>query len=208
MSSTPLSPHTARSRPASSRTSLPPAEELTRFLNEVEAGGRAPEEILPMVYEELRHHAAYRMSRESAPQTLQPTALVHEAWLRMVGKGRSSWENRGHFFAAAAETMRRILIEGARRRASLKRGGGQIRVELEAVHLVSAEPEEKLLLIDEALERFREADPDKARIVVLKFFGGHTNQEVAHMMGVTERTVERQWAFAKAWLLENIQANA
>lgn len=192
--------------PQCSRPTTPPVAELTRFLNEVENGGRSADEILPLVYEELRHHAAFRMSRESAPQTLQPTALVHEAWLRMVHKGHNHWENRGHFFAAAAETMRRILIESARRRASLKRGGGQVRVEMEIAHLVTAEPEEKLLLIDESLERLRAEDPDKAQIVVLKFFGGHTNQEVAGMIGVTERTIERQWAFAKAWLFEDIRA--
>jgi RNA polymerase sigma factor (TIGR02999 family) len=169
---------------------------------------RASEELLPLVYDELRRHAANRMSRESAPQTLQPTALVHEAWLRMVGHGSRTWQNRAHFFGAAAEAMRRILIESARRKARLKRGGDQIQIDLDQIDVAAASPEERILLIDEALERLEKQDPEKARVVVLKFFGGHTNHEVAETLGVNERTVERHWAYAKAWLFQSIRTLA
>ena len=168
--------------------------------------GRGAEELLPLVYEELRRLAAARMAREAAGQTLQPTAVVHEAWLRLVGAGQRTWQNRAHFFAAAAEAMRRILIENARRRSRLKRGAGLTRVNIEDMDLADATRDEKLLLIDEALERLQEEDPDKAKIVVLKFFGGLTNHEVAASFGVTERTIERQWAYAKAWILRCIQS--
>jgi RNA polymerase sigma factor (TIGR02999 family) len=169
---------------------------------------RASEELLPLVYDDLRRHAAVRMSHESAPQTLQPTALVHEAWLRVVGDGHRRWENRAHFFGAAAEAMRRILIESARRKSRLKRGGCQLRLDIDEVELAETTPEEKILLIDEAIERLQAQDPEKARVVVLKFFGGLTNQEVAASMGVTERTVERHWAYAKAWMFQSIRAQS
>ena len=164
-------------------------------------------DLLPLVYHELRRHAAGRMAREAAGQTMQPTALVHEAWLRMIGDGDCRWQNRAHFFGAAAEAMRRILIENARRKACLKRGGNPLRIELEHVELFAATPDEKVLLIDDALDRLRAEDPQKARVVVLKFFVGLTNLEVAENMGVTERTVERHWAFAKAWLFQSIRAS-
>lgn len=183
--------------------------EITQVLQQLGRGeGRASEDLLPLVYDDLRRHAAVRMARESAAQTLQPTALVHEAWLRMTGHGRSTptWQNRAHFFGAAAEAMRRILIENARRKARLKRGGDKVHVDLDQVELATTTPEEKILLIDEALQELQDRDPEKARVVLLKFFGGHTNQEVAQSMGVTERTVERHWAFAKAWLFQCIRA--
>ncbi|HOP99221.1 MAG TPA: ECF-type sigma factor, partial [Verrucomicrobiota bacterium] len=146
--------------------------EITQVLQSVGRGeGRGAEELLPLVYEELRRLAAARMAREAAGQTLQPTAVVHEAWLRLVGAGQRTWQNRAHFFAAAAEAMRRILIENARRRSRLKRGAGLTRVNIEDMDLADATRDEKLLLIDEALERLQEEDPDKAKIVVLKFFG-------------------------------------
>jgi len=170
--------------------------------------GRASEELLPLVYEELRRHAAVRMAQESAAQTLQPTALVHEAWLRVVGKGGQKWLNRAHFFGAASEAMRRILIENARRRSRLKRGGDAVRVDIDQLDLAETGPEEKILLIDEAIERLQALDPEKARVVVMKFFGGHTNQEVAESLGVNERTVERHWAYAKAWLFQNIRSQS
>ncbi|HEU5078863.1 MAG TPA: sigma-70 family RNA polymerase sigma factor [Opitutaceae bacterium] len=181
--------------------------EVTQLLQCVAAGNsRASEELLPLVYDDLRRQAAVQMSYESAAQTLQPTALLHEAWLRLIGGGEQRWQNRAHFFGAAAEAMRRILIENARRKARLKRGGGQIRVDLENLELAATTPDEKVLLINEALERLQEQDAEKAQVVVLKFFGGRTNQEVAENMGVTERTVERHWAYAKAWLFQNIRA--
>lgn len=180
--------------------------DITLMLQAVARGERqASSDLLPLVYEELRQLAGARMAREAAGQTLQPTALVHEAWLRLVGEGNRSWENRAHFFGAAAEAMRRILIENARRKSRLKRGGGQVRLNIDDVELAETTPDDKILLIDEALVRLKSEDPDKAKIVMLKFFGGLTNQEVAQSLNVTERTVERQWAFAKAWMFRCIQ---
>jgi RNA polymerase sigma factor (TIGR02999 family) len=179
--------------------------DVTQVLEAIGRGdGRASDELLPLVYDELRRLAAARMAQEAAGQTLQPTALVHEAWLRMVKDGERNWQNRAHFFGAAAEAMRRILIENARRKSRLKRGGDQARIDIEQLELAATTPDDKVLLIDDALERLQAEDPEKARIVVLKFFGGLTNQEVAENLGVTERTVERQWAFAKAWLFRSI----
>jgi RNA polymerase sigma factor (TIGR02999 family) len=182
--------------------------EITHLLQATGPGGAsAAEELLPLVYQELRRHAAMRMARESPGQTLQPTALVHEAWLRLFGNGRKQrWENRAHFFGAAAEAMRRILIEQARRKARLKRGGDFVRCELNELELASAAPDEKTLLIDEALQELIEQDPEKGQVVMLKFYGGCSSREVADALGVTERTVERHWAYAKAWLFRRIQS--
>jgi RNA polymerase sigma factor (TIGR02999 family) len=168
------------------------------------AKGAASSELLPLVYEELRRLAMSRMSREIEGQTLQATALVHEVWLRLVGEGDRTWQNRAHFFGAAAEAMRRILIENARRKSRFKRGGHFVRVDLGDVELAETTADDKILLINEALEKMEVADPEKARVVVLKFFGGLTHQEVAENLGVTERTVERHWAYAKAWLFQEI----
>jgi len=180
--------------------------EITQMLEAVGRGeAQASEELLPLVYQALRRQAAAQMAREAAGQTLQPTALLHEAWLRVTGPGERKWQNRAHFFGAAAEAMRRILIENARRKSRLKRGGGQVRVDAGNIELAAATPDEKVLLINDALELLQEQDPEKARVVVLKFFGGHTNQEAAESLGVTERTIERHWAYAKAWLFDNIR---
>lgn len=180
--------------------------EITQILQAVGRGeAQASEKLLPLVYNDLRRHAAVQMAREAAGQTLQPTALLHEAWLRVVGGGERKWENRAHFFGAAAEAMRRILIENARRKSRLKRGGDQVRVSADQIELAATTPDEKILLINDALERLQLQDPEKAQVVVLKFFGGRTNQEVAESLGVTERTVERHWAYAKAWLFQNIR---
>jgi RNA polymerase sigma factor (TIGR02999 family) len=180
--------------------------EITQMLQALGRGeGRASEELLPVVYSELRKLAAARMAGEPDGQTLQPTALVHEAWLRMVGNGNRTWQNRAHFFGAAAQAMRRILIENARRKSRLKRGGKQVRLNVEELELAATTPDEKVLLIDEALERLKSEDPECERIVVLKFFGGLTNQEVAETLGLVERTVERHWAYAKAWLFQHIR---
>lgn len=182
------------------------SHEVTQVLQALAQGNdRASEELLPLVYNELRRLAAQRMSQEAAGQTLQATALVHEAWLRMIGDGDRTWQNRAHFFAAAAEAMRRILVENARRKSRLKRGGGQLRLDIDEVDLAATPPDEKILLMDDALEQLQAEDPEKARIVVLKFFGGLTNREIAENLQVTERTVERQWAYAKAWLLRKIR---
>jgi len=175
--------------------------ELTRILQAVERGEEnSSERLLPLVYDELRRLAAIKVSHEAQNQTLQPTALVHEAWLRLAADEEARWQNRGHFFAAAAEAMRRILIDRARRKARLKHGGGQMRLDIQELALAYTTPDEKVLLINEALERFPAEAPEKARVVVMKFFGGLTNRDVAESLNVTERTVERHWAYAKAWL--------
>ncbi len=180
--------------------------ELTQILKAVERGEEnSTEQLLSLVYDELRRIAAIKMAREPENQTLQPTALVHEAWLRLNREEEVHWENRGHFFAAAAEAMRRILIERARRRARPKHGGDQQRVDLQGLDIADTTPDEKVLLVNEALERLQAEDPEKARLVVMKFFGGLTNREVAETLKATERTVERRWAFAKAWLFAAIQ---
>ena len=166
------------------------------------------EELLPLVYEELRRLAAARMANESGTQTLQPTALVHEVWLRLNGPGQGLWQNRGHFFAAAAEAMRRILIERARRRARLKHGAGKPHVDISVIELPDQAPDERLLALNEALEKLEREDPAKARVVLFKFFGGLTNAEVAETVGVTERSIERQWAFARVWLLRAMRSES
>ncbi|HEX2855212.1 MAG TPA: sigma-70 family RNA polymerase sigma factor [Opitutaceae bacterium] len=179
--------------------------EITQVLEAIGRGeGHASEELLPLVYAELRRHASVRMAGEAAGHTLQPTALVHEAWLRLFD-GNRIWQNRAHFFGAAAEAMRRILIENARRKSRLKRGGNQLHLDIEQLELAATTPDEKVLLIDDALKRLEAQDPEKARVVTLKFFGGLTNQEAAESMGVTERTIERHWAYAKAWLFQSIR---
>jgi RNA polymerase sigma factor (TIGR02999 family) len=183
--------------------------EITLVLQAIRGGDRkASEELLPLVYNQLRHLATVRMAREAAGQTLQATALVHEAWLRLVGTSDRGWQNRAHFFGAAAEAMRRILVENARHKSRIKRGGGQIRLDIADLDLATTTPDEKVLLINEVLEQLRTNDPEKERIVVMKFFGGLTNQEVAENLGVTERTVERHWAYAKALLYKSIQTQS
>lgn len=180
--------------------------DLTQILQAVERGEEnSSERLLPLVYDELRRLAAIKMSREAQNQTLQPTALVHEAWLRLTTDEEMGWQNRGHFFGAAAEAMRRILIERARRRSRLKHGGGQVRIDIQELELADTTPDEKVLLINEALERLQAEDPEKARVVVMKFFGGLTNRELAESLNVTERTVERHWAYAKAWLFAAVR---
>lgn len=175
--------------------------DVTLILDAINRGeGQAAEKLLPLVYEELRRLAAARMAQEAAGQTLQPTALVHEAWLQLVGSGERSWQNRAHFFGAAADAMRRILIDKARRKARIKHGGGQSRVDIHDLDLAETTPDDNVLLINEALQQLEKDDPEQARVVVLKFFGGLTNLEVAETLGIGERSVDRQWACAKARL--------
>jgi RNA polymerase sigma factor (TIGR02999 family) len=162
--------------------------------------GHASEELFTSVYAELRRLAAARMAQESSGQTLQPTALVHEAWLQLVGAGERTWQNRAHFFGAAADAMRRILIDKARRKSRLKHGGGQARLNIDELELAATTADDNVLLINEALEKLEQEDPEQARVVVLKYFGGLTNLEVAENLGIAERTVDRQWACAKARL--------
>src|SRR5579863_4666289 len=157
--------------------------DVTLILEAISAGdARASDQLLPLVYDELRRLAAARMSQEAAGHTLQPTALVHEVWLRLAGGQNQSWQNRAHFFAASAEAMRRILIERARRKSRLKRGGGQELLNVAELDVIAAMPDDKILLVDEALEQFKLEDPEKAKIVMLKFFAGMTNEQVAEIL--------------------------
>ena len=180
-------------------------DDITHVLQAIKQRETVSEEMMVQVYQDLRHLAVSRMAREASGQTLQATALVHEAWLRLFNGNSDGWQNRAHFFAAAAQAMRRILIERARRKMSAKRGGRAEHVSIEEVDIAQTLPDERVLLIDEALEQLQKKDPELARVVVLKFFGGLTNVEVAGIFGVTERTVQNKWVFAKAWLLENIR---
>jgi RNA polymerase sigma factor (TIGR02999 family) len=147
------------------------------------------------------------MAQQKSGHTLQPTALVHEAWVRLMSDGATSWENRAHFFGAASEAMRRILVESARRKSRLKHGGSYERVDFQELNIAASTPDENILMINEALVQLERLDNERARIVVLKFFGGLTNQEIAQNLSIGERTVERHWAFAKAWLFRWINAN-
>ena len=180
--------------------------DVTRLLqSNHEPGGAVSQELLPLVYQQLRELAASRMAREMEGQTLQPTALVHEAWLRLQSGASPVWRNRAHFFGAASEAMRRILIERARRKLRFKRGNRAEHVSVENVDIAQTQPDERILLIDEALTRLHASDPELARIVTLKFFAGLTNAEVAETLEVTERTIHNKWTFAKAWLLKSIR---
>lgn len=157
-----------------------------------------------MVYSELRRIAQWQMSRERPGQTLQATALVHEAWLRLVGNDGSHWEGRRHFFEAAAEAMRRILIDIARRKQAVRHGGGMERIDLEGIEIAGAAPDEELLAIDEALKAFSVHDPRKAQLVKLRYFVGLTIEEAADVMGISQRTAKRDWTYARAWLYREI----
>ena len=180
--------------------------DITHVLQKLGEGApTAAEELLVLVYDELRRLAAIRMAQESAGQTLQPTALVHEAWLQLGGSGDRNWQNRAHFFGAAADAMRRILIDKARRKARLKHGGGQSRLNIDELELAQTAPDDNVLLINEAVEALGKEDPEQARVVVLKFFAGLTNEEAAESLGVSERTVRRQWECAKARIFEWIE---
>ncbi len=177
--------------------------DVTQILTRIEGGDpEAADELLPLVYSELRQLAAAHMAREPSEHTLQPTALVHEAYLRLVESGDAGWDNRRHFFAAAAEAMRRILVEKARQRQSLKRGGNMVRHEL--MDSVTAGPldDGQLLVLDEALHRLAETDSQAAEVVKLRYFSGLTVAEVAAALSMSTRSVDRIWAFAKAWLLD------
>jgi RNA polymerase sigma factor (TIGR02999 family) len=179
--------------------------DVTRILNAIERGdARATDELLPLVYEELRLLAAQKISHEPPGQTLQATALVHEAYLRLVGDEPQSWENQGHFFAAAAEAMRRILVDRARRKKCVRHGGATQRVDLhDAVAAVEAAPE-GLLAMDEALTKLGDSDAEAAKLVKLAYFGGLSLEQAAEVLGISCRTAYRHWAFARAWLFKAI----
>jgi RNA polymerase sigma factor (TIGR02999 family) len=179
--------------------------EVTRILSALERGeAHAAEELLPLVYDELRRLAQWQMSHEAPGQTLQATALVHEAWLRLVGDTDPQWANRRHFFAAAAEAMRRILIDIARRKQAARHGGRLRRTELDGLQLVAGAPDEELLAINEALDAFAIHDERKAELVKLRYFVGLTLEEAAAVLGVSERTAKRDWTYARAWLFREI----
>jgi len=181
--------------------------EVTRILDRVQQGdSRAADELLPLVYEELRRLAAAKMAREVPGQTLQATALVHEAWLRLGGDVQVAWENHAHFLAAAAESMRRILVENARRKLRIKRGGGQERVELEDSVVAAPADDEKVLQVHSVLELLATEDPQRAEIVKLRFFVGLTNEEIATLLSVNEKTVRRHWEVAKVHSFQTIKA--
>jgi RNA polymerase sigma factor (TIGR02999 family) len=180
--------------------------EVTRILSEIERGDpKAAEQLLPLVYDELRALAAQKLAREKPGQTLQPTALVHEAYLRLTGEeGARGWDGGGHFFAAAAVAMRRILVEGARRKRSLKRGGDLARHDLDELQLAEPEIGEDLLALDEALDRLAVRDPVKARLVELRHFAGLTLEQAALALGLSTTTAHRHWTYARAWLHQAI----
>jgi RNA polymerase sigma factor (TIGR02999 family) len=175
--------------------------EATRILQAIEQGDTgAADELLPLVYEELRKLAAQRMAMENPGQTLQPTALVHEAWLRLTGNVNIRWEGRAHFFGAAAEAMRRILIDNARRKNARCHGGDQQRVDFQDFDAASPDSDESLLAVNEALEKFAAHDPLKAELVKLRYFAGMTVEEAARVLRISPPTAHRYWVFAKAWL--------
>ena len=176
--------------------------DVTRILDRVKPGDpKAAEELLPLVYEELRKLAAQKMAHEPAGHTLQPTALVHEAWLRLGADAQPAWQNRAHFLAAAAEAMRRILVERARRRTALKRGGGTDPVSLSAMEiLIAVADDDRLLAVDEALEKLAAIQPLKAELVKLRYFTGMTFEEAASVLGIAVPTAKEWWAYARAWL--------
>jgi RNA polymerase sigma factor (TIGR02999 family) len=180
--------------------------DVTQILQAIAEGSpQAADKLLPLVYEELRRLAAERLVHEKPGQTLQSTALVHEAYLRLVGaENEQRWDTRGHFFAAAAEAMRRILIENARRKHRLKRGGNRKRIDLQQAEVGSAVPSDDLLAIDEALDRLAEEDPLKAELVKLRFFTGLSIEETARCLGISRATADRYWAYARAWLYERL----
>jgi RNA polymerase sigma factor (TIGR02999 family) len=179
--------------------------DVTRILSAIEQGDpHAAEQLLPLVYDELRQLAAQKLAQEKPGQTLEATALVHEAYVRLVGTPSEAaareWEGRAHFFAAAAEAMRRILIEQARRKRRQKHGGGLPRVDIELANLVSPMPDEELLALDEAMTRLAAEDPLRARLVQLRFYAGLSNEEAAKVLGISSATAKRYWRYARAWL--------
>ena len=181
--------------------------QVTRILSDIEAGDpHAAGQLLPLVYEELRKLAAQKLANEKSGATLQATALVHEAYLRLVDVEQAQqWNSRGHFFAAAAEAMRRILVENARRKRSVKHGGQRVRVDLDEDLVVGDEPRHDLLELDELLDQLAGADPRAAELVKLRFFAGLTGDQAAEVLGISPRSADLLWAYARAWLFEKLQ---
>jgi len=180
--------------------------DATVLLAAAEQGdSRASDQLLNLVYDELRRLAAYKLGLEAPGQTLQPTALVHEVWLKLVGVGEQQFKNRAHFFAVAAEAMRRILIDRARRRKTHRHGGQYERVELEETGLAAPMEDDQLLAVNDALEKFSLENPLQAQVVKLRYFGGMTNEEIAQALGLSVSTVKTYWTFARAWLFDAIR---
>ena len=178
---------------------------ITEILEQSQPGDvNAADRLLPLVYQELRRLATHKLANESAGQTLQPTSLVHEAWLRLKGDENHQWNSRGHFFGAAAEAMRRILIENARRKKALKHGGGQERCDIQEVEIASVVPDEELLAVSEALDKFARRDPQKAELVKLRYFVGMTIEETAEIMEISAPTAKRWWNYSRAWFRTEI----
>ena len=183
-----------------------PVNDVTRMLDAMQQGDpKAAENLLAVVYDELRKLAAHKMAGEAVGHTLQPTALVHEAWLRLLGSSQAGWESRAHFFGAAAEAMRRILVEHARRKLALKRGCGAERVELTESALVVSAPPDELLSVHEALDKLAREDPPAAELVKLRYFVGMTMDEAASALGLPKRTAEDLWTYARVWLHREIR---
>lgn len=182
--------------------------DITRILQSVDSGdSKAAAELLPLVYEELRRLAISKMAHESPNQTLQPTALVHEAWLRLTGNEEVKWQGRAHFFGAAAEAMRRILIDNARRKHALRHGGGQERLDVNEIEIAAPAKEQELLAMDEALERFVAVDKRKAELVKLRYFAGLTIDETARILEISPPTAKRWWNYARAWLYNEMHGD-
>ena len=181
--------------------------DVTLMLAAVRAGDdAAAERLFDLLYAELRQVAAQKMARESADHTLQPTALVHEAWLRLGADAQPHWQNRAHFFAAAAEAMRRILVDRARRKHAQRRGAGAKHVGIDGLQIAGPVDDDQLLALNEALDRLAAVDPPKAELVKLRYFVGLTTEQAAKVMNVSEPTAKRWWAYAKAWLFREMQA--
>ena len=179
--------------------------DVTQVLDAIDHGDpNAAGDLLPLVYEELRKLAAVRMAGEQSGATLQATALVHEAWLRLVGPEQQTWQHRGHFFGAAAEAMRRILIERARRKQALKRGAGAVRIDLDQIDVAAGADDQTLILVNDALEKLALQDPQAADLVKLRFFVGLDYEEASRTMGISPRTAKRCWTFARTWLFREL----
>jgi RNA polymerase sigma factor (TIGR02999 family) len=180
--------------------------DVTVILNRIEQGEpEAAGELLALVYEELRRLAASKMAHEKTAQTLQPTALVHEAWLRLAGNQNQKWNGRSHFFGAAAEAMRRILIENARRKRAARHGGGQARLDIQELEIAAAAKDDELMAVHDVLEKLAERDKQKAELVKLRYFVGLTTQEAAEVLGISIPTADRWWSYSRAWLFEEIE---
>jgi RNA polymerase sigma factor (TIGR02999 family) len=180
--------------------------DITQILHAIECGdAQAADELLPLVYQELRKLAAAKMANEAPHQTLQPTALVHEAWLRLTGHENVQWDGRAHFFGAAAEAMRRILIDNARRKKAVRHGGNQQRVDIADLEIAAATKDDELLAINDALEKFLAVDQQKAELVKLRYFGGLTLEEAAAVLGISVPTAKRWWVYSRAWLFQQLR---